>query len=91
MKDLDIKIGNDINKLLDKHIKQYNKVIDKIKQTKKEITARKGEIFQIIKLFEKYGIEVCGYDVSAFNKAPVTYNGSIIEPEEVTDIIPYIT
>ena len=91
MKDLDIKIGKDINKILDKHIKQYNKVIDKIKQTKKEITARKGEIFQIIKLFEKYGIEVCGYDVSAFNKAPVTYNGSIIELEEVTDIIPYST
>lgn len=36
MKDLDIKIGKDINKLLDKHIKQYNKVIDKIKQTKKK-------------------------------------------------------
>ncbi len=91
MKDLDIKIGNDINKLLDKHIKQYNKVIDVVKQVKKEIIAKKGEIFQIIKLFEKYGIEVCGYDVSAFNKAPVTYNGSIIEPEEITDIIPYST
>lgn len=51
MKDLDIKIGNDINKLLDKHIAQYNKVINVVKQTKKEITARKGEIFQIIKLF----------------------------------------
>lgn len=88
MKDLDIKIGKDINKLLDKHIKQYNKVIDVVKQAKKEITDRKGEIFQIIKLFEKYGIEVCGYDVSAFKRAPVTYNGITSEPE---DIIPYST
>lgn len=61
MKDLDIKIEKDINKLFDKHIKQYNKVIDTIKRAKKEIATRKGEIFQIIKLFEKYGIEVCGY------------------------------
>lgn len=88
MKDLDIKIGNDINKLLDKHIAQYNKVINVVKQTKKEITARKGEIFQIIKLFKKYGIEVCGYDVSAFKRAPVTYNDVTSEPE---DIMPYST
>lgn len=91
MKNLDIKIEKDINKLLDKHIKQYNKVIDVVKRTKKEIATRKGEIFQIIKLFEKYGIEVCGYDVSAFGNSPVEYSCDSSGIKDVTEIMPYST
>jgi hypothetical protein len=89
MKDINMQIEKDINMCLDNHIKAHEMVIHTINKTKKEIANRKSEIFKIIKLFQKYGIEVCGYDINAFKNEPAIYEYDNSGIMTIAECMPY--
>lgn len=70
MKDVDKQLVKDINACLDEQVFIHQHVIEQVKKVKKELTSKSNDVFWIVKLFADNGVEICGYDLSAF-RAPI--------------------
>lgn len=85
MKDVNKQLMKDINACLDEQVFIHQHVIEQVKKVKKELTSKSNELSWIIKLFEDNGIEICGYNLSAFrepiedeNQRHVDKNGNFV-------------
>lgn len=70
MKDVDKQLVKDINACLDEQVFIHQHVIEQVKKVKKELTSKSNDVSWIVKLFADNGVEICGYDLSAF-RAPI--------------------
>ena len=85
MKDVDKQLVKDINACLDEQVFIHQHVIEQVKKVKKELTSKSNELSWIVKLFEDNGVEICGYNLSAFrepiedeNQRHVDKNGNFV-------------
>lgn len=68
MKNVDKQLVKDINACLDEQVFIHQHVIEQVKKVKKELTSKSNDISWIVKLFADNGVEICGYDLSAFRE-----------------------
>ena len=85
MKDVNKQLMKDINACLDEQVFIHQHIIEQVKKVKKELTSKSNELSWIVKLFADNGIEICGYNLSAFrepiedeNQRHVDKNGNLV-------------